>query len=138
MTKDGVPLKVETISNKDRIIDILTHVFKPEFLLEMHRRTKKYGEVFFQFNGGIRNRYPEVVHFLTHLSIEEGDPLKGTFIIAFHVHKDHMQTAIDAANVLREKFKEMNDWGEGHLEWGGEMKDVSQLPMEEPPETDTL
>jgi len=138
MTKDGVPLKVETIPDKDRIIDILTNVFKPEFLLEMHRRTKKYGEVFFQFNGGVKSRYPEVIHFLVHLVSGDEDVEHGTFIIAFHVDAYHIQVAIDAANALKEKFKEMNQWGEGHMEWAGNMDTVSILPMEEPPETNPL
>jgi len=137
MTKDGVPIKVECISDLNRITDLLVKMFKPEFLLEIHRKTRKYGEVFFQINAGIKDRYPEVMHFLVHLADKDEQIPHGTFIIAFHIHKDHIEKAIEAANVLRDKFKEMNAWGDGHLEWGGNAEDIVNIPVEEPPKDET-
>jgi len=133
MTKDGVPIKCEVITDQQRIANLLKRTLKPEFIAELYRKVDKYEEIFFQMNCGIKDDYPEVMHVLVHLSRIPEEPPAGSFITIFYIHIDHFDIAVKAADALKSHFQQMNEWGDKHYEYSGDSKDITILPIEDIP-----
>jgi len=133
VNKNGVKMQVECITARDRILKILTRIYKPEFLLEVHKKVRQYEEVFLEASGGSNKEPDTAIHYLIHLDIRENfdvEPPLGTWIIAFYIDKKHVEQAFKAAKAMKAKFKNMNEW-DSTEEFTVAPEDAIELPIEE-------
>jgi hypothetical protein len=134
ITHEGVEIKIETISNEEEIAHILEMCLIPEFIAELNARLPEAGEIFFEFTGGKLAKYPEIQHFLVHLSTVQQPPPAGNFIIVFYGDAPHIEILRKCSAALKSKFKVMNKWNfKTETFFASDVRDVTNLPIQEVP-----
>jgi hypothetical protein len=112
--KNGTEIDVETNNDPADVDRVLTKVLKPETYTRLKAELVHGEEIFFEFTGINKEEFPRVRYYLVHLdSHSRSESLtRGSFYIAFYVHKDHVAEAEEIAKSMKSRFKNMNDWNE--------------------------
>ena len=127
--ENGVEIDVETNNNPEEVDRMLTKVLTPETYDRLKAELAFGEEIFFEFTGVNKEEFPRVRYYLVHLdSHPRTESLtRGSFYIAFYVHKDFLADAEEMAKSMKSRFKNMNDW-EQTTEHGIESKDFFKIP----------
>ena len=112
--ENGIEVDVETNNDPVEVDRVLSKILTPETYARLKAELVHGEEIFFEFTGVNKEEFPRVRYYLVHLdSHPRSESLtRGSFFIAFYVHKDFLAEAEDMAKRMKSRFKNMNDWND--------------------------